>query len=167
MYAITGITGKVGGAVARALLAGALPVRAVLRDAAKGRLWAEQGCEIALAEMEDAAALTAAFSGADGVFILPPSEFDPAPDFPEARAVITAIRSALDATHPKRVVCLSTIGAQAAQANLLTQRTLMEKALDAADPGDLPAAGLVHGEFRLGRGLGARRRCHRELPAAA
>jgi NAD(P)H dehydrogenase (quinone) len=129
MYAITGITGKVGGALARALLAGAQPVRAVLRDAAKGRLWAEQGCEVALAEMEDAAALTVAFSGADGVFILPPSEFDPAPDFPEARAVITAVRAALDAAHPKRIVCLSTIGAQAAQANLLTQRTLMEKAL--------------------------------------
>jgi NAD(P)H dehydrogenase (quinone) len=129
MYAITGITGKVGGALARALLAAAQPVRAVLRDAAKGRVWAGRGCEVALAEMDDAAALTAAFSGADGVFILPPSEFDPAPDFPEARTVITAVRAALDAARPGRVVCLSTIGAQATQANLLTQRTLMEKAL--------------------------------------
>jgi hypothetical protein len=98
MYAITGITGKVGGALARTLLAGAQPVRAVLRDAAKGRLRAEQGCEVALAEKEDATALTAAFSGAEGVFIRPPSEFDPAPDFPEARAVITAVRAALDAS---------------------------------------------------------------------
>jgi NAD(P)H dehydrogenase (quinone) len=129
MYAITGITGKVGGALARALLAAAQPVRAVLRDAAKGRVWAGQGCEVALAEMEDAAALTAAFFGADGVFILPPSEFDPGPNFPEARAVIDAVKVALDAAHPKRVVCLSTIGAQATQANLLTQRALMEKAL--------------------------------------
>jgi nucleoside-diphosphate-sugar epimerase len=33
MYAITGITGKVGGALAATLLATGLPVRAVVRDA--------------------------------------------------------------------------------------------------------------------------------------
>jgi len=57
MYAITGITGKVGGALARTLLAGGQPVRAVLRDARKGRSWAEKGCEVSHAEMEDVAAL--------------------------------------------------------------------------------------------------------------
>lgn len=129
MYAITGITGQVGGALATALLEAHQPVRAVLRDAAKGRSWAEKGCEIALAEMTDATALTAAFEGADGVFILPPSEFDPAPGFPEARAVIAAVKAALEAARPRKVVCLSTIGAQAEQPNLLTQRTLLEQAL--------------------------------------
>jgi uncharacterized protein YbjT (DUF2867 family) len=44
MYAITGITGQVGGAVARALLAARLPVRAVVRAAGKGVTWAERGC---------------------------------------------------------------------------------------------------------------------------
>ena len=129
MYAITGITGKVGGAVARNLLAAGQPVRAVVRDAAKGRVWADQGCEVAIAEMEDAQALTHAFTGATGVFVLPPSEFDPQPGFPEARAVIGAVRQALDAARPARAVCLSTVGAQAAQPNLLSQRTLMEEAL--------------------------------------
>jgi uncharacterized protein YbjT (DUF2867 family) len=79
--------------------------------------------------MEDAEALTAAFKDAAGVFILPPSEFDPAPGFPEARAVIDAVKMALQAASPGRVVCLSTVGAQATQTNLLTQRTLMERAL--------------------------------------
>src|SRR5580693_1462140 len=129
MYAITGITGKVGGALARALLADRRPVRAVMRDIEKGRFWASQGCEIARAEMQDPALLTAAFTGTDGVFILPPSEFDPALGFPEARAVIAAVKTALESARPGRVVCLSTIGAQAAQSNLLTQRTLMEEAL--------------------------------------
>jgi uncharacterized protein YbjT (DUF2867 family) len=64
-----------------------------------------------------------------GVFVLPPSNFDPEPGFPEAKAVISAVRRALDATRPAMAVCLSTIGAQAAQSNLLTQRTLMEEAL--------------------------------------
>jgi uncharacterized protein YbjT (DUF2867 family) len=79
MYAITGITGKVGGALARVLLADGQPVRAVVRAADKGYGWAERGCEVALAEMNDSASLTAAFKSAQGVFILPPSEFDPSP----------------------------------------------------------------------------------------
>jgi NAD(P)H dehydrogenase (quinone) len=129
MYAITGITGKVGGALARTLLAVHQPVRAVTRDSARSQTWASRGCEIALAQMDDALSLTSAFREVEGVFILPPSEFDPAPGFPEARAVIAAVKAALESARPGKVVCLSTIGAQAAQSNLLTQRTLMEQAL--------------------------------------
>jgi uncharacterized protein YbjT (DUF2867 family) len=129
MYAITGITGKVGGALARSLLAAGQPVRAVLRDAGKGAVWAALGCEIAVAEMGDAAALTAAFTGATAVFILPPSEFDPEPGYPEAQAVIDSVAQALAAARPAKILCLSTIGADAAQDNLLSQRTMMEAAL--------------------------------------
>ncbi|WP_334044869.1 NmrA family NAD(P)-binding protein [Burkholderia ambifaria] len=129
MYAITGITGQVGGALARELLATGQPVRAVVRDATRAASWADRGCEIATAFMEDAASLAAAFEGATGVFILPPSEFDPAPGFPEARKVIEAVSAALLEGRPEKVVCLSTIGAQADEVNLLTQRTLMEQAL--------------------------------------
>ncbi|ACD20737.1 NmrA family NAD(P)-binding protein [Paraburkholderia phytofirmans] len=129
MYAITGITGKVGGAVARTLLAAGQTVRAVVRDPSRAHEWAEHGCEIVTADMDDAASLTAAFKGAQGVFILPPSEFDPMPGFPEARVVIDAVSTALQAARPEKVVCLSTIGAQAIETNLLTQRTLMEQAL--------------------------------------
>lgn len=129
MYAITGITGKVGGALARALIAAGRPVRAVVRDPQRAREWAELGCGVAVAQMEDADALAAAFRGTDGVFILPPSEFDPAPGFPEAARVIDAVRRALERVRPPKVVCLSTIGAQASEHNLLTQRTLMEDAL--------------------------------------
>ena len=129
MYAITGITGKVGGAVARTLLAAGQPVRAVVRDADRARVWAERGCEVVTADMDEAASLAAAFEGTTGVFILPPSEFDPLPGFPEARAVIDAVRAALESARPGKLVCLSTIGAQATELNLLTQRTLMEQAL--------------------------------------
>lgn len=129
MYAITGITGQVGGALARTLLAARQPVRAVVRDLDKAREWADLGCEISLASMNDASALAAAFEQAEGVFILPPSEFDPQPGFPEARAVIDAVTTAIERARPRKLVCLSTIGAQATQTNLLTQRTLMEQAL--------------------------------------
>jgi uncharacterized protein YbjT (DUF2867 family) len=79
--------------------------------------------------MDDATSLAAAFKGADAVFILPPSEFDPTPGFPEALSVINAVKTAIESARPGKVVCLSTIGAQATQPNLLTQRTLMEQAL--------------------------------------
>ena len=144
MYVITGITGKVGGALARNLLNAGQPVRAVVRDEAKAAYWADLGCEVVFAQMEDAQALTAAFLGATGVFILPPPGFDPLPGFPEARAVIAAVSQALQAAAPKKVLCLSTIGAQAEQVNLLTQRTLMEQALSALD---LPMTFLRPGWF--------------------
>lgn len=129
MYAITGISGKVGGAVAETLLQAGLPVRAVLRNPAHAAAWAARGCDIAIADMTDAAALARAFENVDGAFILPPPQFDPAPGFPEARAAIDAVASAIALGQPRRVVCLSTIGAQSTQQNLLTQRTLMEQAL--------------------------------------
>ncbi|MFG1466521.1 NmrA family NAD(P)-binding protein [Xanthobacter sp. DSM 24535] len=131
MYAITGITGKVGGALARSLLADHLSVRAVLRDEAKAAEWRARGCDVAIADMDDAASLAAAFRDAEGVFILPPSEFDPEPGFPEARRVIDAVTEALGEARPAKVVCLSTIGADAPHENLLTQRTLLEEAVGA------------------------------------
>ncbi|MEX3939973.1 NmrA family NAD(P)-binding protein [Paraburkholderia sp. BR10937] len=133
MYAITGITGKVGGALARELFVSGQPVRGVVRDTARANSWAQIGCQLATAQMDDAAALAAAFEGTEGVFILPPSEFDPTPGFTEACTVIDAVSEAIRKARPKRVVCLSTIGAQASESNLLTQRTLMERALS-----DLP-----------------------------
>jgi uncharacterized protein YbjT (DUF2867 family) len=131
VYAITGITGKVGGEIARNLIAGGESVRAVLRDKVKAADWAAKGCEIAIAEMENAEQLAAAFAGAEGVFILPPSDFDPEPGYPEAQRVIDALTSALTKARPQRIVCLSTIGADAPHDNLLTQRTLMERSLGA------------------------------------
>lgn len=129
MYAITGITGKVGGALADTLLKAGLPVRAVVRDAAKGEEWKKRGCEIAIAEMDDADALAKAFTGAEAVFILPPPDFDPEPGYPKARQVIDVVHAALKAARPDRVVCLSTIGADAEEDNLLMQRRLMEQSL--------------------------------------
>jgi uncharacterized protein YbjT (DUF2867 family) len=129
MFAITGITGQVGGEVARNLLAAHQAVRAVVRDVGKGGAWAERGCQVVGADINDAGALTAAFKGVDGVFVLVPPNFDPSPDFREARTLAATLTSALDRARPVRVVYLSTIGAQATQPNLLTQHTVVEQAL--------------------------------------
>ena len=129
MHAIMGITGQIGGVVARALLASGQPVRAIVRDAAKGQAWSARGCEVALATIDDAISLAAAFRGAESVFVLVPANFDPLPEFPEAQAIGKALHAALVQANPARVVYLSTIGAQANQSNLLTQHTLIEKAI--------------------------------------
>ena len=130
MFAITGITGQVGGEVARKLLGGQQKVRAVVRDASKGKEWGERGCSVALADIGDAAALATAFKEVDGVFVLVPPNMDPSPDFLEARMLGKTLCSAIDEARPKRVVYISTIGAQAARENLLTQHSIIEKALD-------------------------------------
>ncbi len=129
MYAITGITGQVGAAVARSLLSADLPVRAVVRDRAKGAAWAALGCEVAIADLSDPDALAAAFAGTQGVFALLPPVFDPTPGFAEARAYIESMRAALARAKPAKVVALSTIGADAPQPNLLNALGLMEQAL--------------------------------------
>jgi len=104
MFAITGITGQVGGVVARTLLAARKNIRAVVRDTAKGETWARQGCDIALAAMDDPDALRAAFAGTESVFVLLPSNFDPSPGFPESRHIIAALRQALEYARPERLV---------------------------------------------------------------
>jgi uncharacterized protein YbjT (DUF2867 family) len=129
MYTIMGVTGKVGGAAARALLAEGRQLRVVVRDRAKGERWAARGCEIAVADLDNADALAAAFRGAEAAFVMLPPIFDPSPGLPEAGALIATLCEALKNGAPKRVVALSTIGADAEQPNLLSQLGLLERSL--------------------------------------
>lgn len=131
MYAITGITGRVGGAAARALLGRGQNVRAIVRNTDKGKAWSDKGCDVALAAIDDADALTKAFTGADGVFLMTPSNYDPEPGFPQTRKILDAVSKAIEAARPGRVVFMSTVGAQAKQENLLTNATIMEQGLRA------------------------------------
>lgn len=144
MYAITGITGKVGGAAATTLLDAGCAVRAVLRDPAKAAIWKARDCEVAFANLQSIPALTDAFRGANGVFVMLPPLFDPDPLFSEARALIANLRTALEAAKPGKVVCLSTIGADAEQTNLLSQLGLMELAMQSLP---MPVAFLRAGWF--------------------
>jgi uncharacterized protein YbjT (DUF2867 family) len=129
MFAITGITGKVGAAVARSLLSADQSVRAVVRDRSKGAAWAQLGCNIAVADLSDTKALAAAFEDTTGVFAVVPPVFDPAPGFPEAIGFINSLRAALACAKPAKVVALSAVGADAPQPNLLNALSRMEEAL--------------------------------------
>lgn len=129
MYAITGITGKVGGIVANYLLAAGLPVRAVVRDAEKGKAWADKGCEVVVASINNADALTLAFANTAGVFLMTPPNFDPAPGFPDSVEIVDAVTVAIERSKPGKVVFLSTVGAHVAEFNLLNNSKLTEEGL--------------------------------------
>lgn len=133
MYAVMGITGQVGGAVARTLLAAGQRVRAVVRSVDKGAVWAHRGCELAVVDVDDREAMIQAFTGMEGVFVMMPSNFDPSPGFPETQHVVENIRQALEGARPGKVVCLSTIGAQVSQPNLLNQLRMLEQAVGTLD----------------------------------
>lgn len=134
MYAVTGVTGQVGGATARALLAAGQSVRAVLRDPAKAAPWQRLGAEIAIADFNDAAALARAFADVEGAYVMVPPDFDPQPGFPGARAAIAAQVQALREAAAPKVVGLSSIGGQhTSSLGLITQAHLLEEALASLD----------------------------------
>ena len=129
MFVITGITGKVGGNVARSLLSKGHKLRAVVRDRAKGDQWTALGCEVSLASFDDAAALTEAFRDAEGVFLMTPPNYDPEPGFSDTRLTAAAIRAAIEGARPARIVFLSTVGAQVKEPNLLNNSGITEAML--------------------------------------
>jgi NAD(P)H dehydrogenase (quinone) len=112
MFAVLGATGNAGGATIRALRQRGLPVRAILRDKTKAGDFEALGCEIAIADLRDAAALAKAIAGAQAVqAICPigPQAQDPAA---EMRAIIDAIADALVVAKPARVLAISDYGAE-------------------------------------------------------
>jgi uncharacterized protein YbjT (DUF2867 family) len=143
MYAIMGITGRVGGAIAENLLAQGEQIRAIVRNPEKAARWKDLGAEIAVADVDDPNALASAFEGADGVFVMVPPNFVPAPGFPETRKTLASYHAALAKALPKKAVYLSSIGAeQTSGLGLITSSHLLEETL-----GDLP---IPHAFLRAG-----------------
>ncbi|MBB5791248.1 NAD(P)H-binding protein [Jiangella mangrovi] len=110
MYAITGITGHVGGAAARTLLAAGEQVRAVVRDPAQGEAWRRAGAaEVAVADFTDPAALAAALDGCRGAFVLLPTVATGGDA--EHRGLADAIAAGVAGSGVLHVVALSSYGA--------------------------------------------------------
>ncbi len=114
MFAIAGVSGNTGSVVADTLLAQREPVRAIVRDAAKGATWRGRGAEVAVAALEDADALTAAFRGAKGAYVLVPPRMGSRDPLGENRAVVASIAKAIAAAKVPHVVLLSSVGAHLA-----------------------------------------------------
>lgn len=94
MILLTGITGNIGGATARALLAKGVHFRALVRDLDKAKPWAEQGVELVQGDVEDTAAVKRALAGIDrALLVMPNGEF-------QERAELSFVRSAKEAGLP-------------------------------------------------------------------
>lgn len=77
--AVTGATGRQGGATARRLLAGGRAVRALVRDksAPAAVALADAGAELAVADFDEPGTLAPALEGATALFAVPPVTFGP------------------------------------------------------------------------------------------
>ncbi|MDT8849005.1 NmrA family NAD(P)-binding protein [Pantoea dispersa] len=129
MYAIMGISGRVGSAVAQNILNAGQQVRAIVRDSAKGSRWQEMGCDVKVADVDNTQALTAAFEAVQGAFVMLPPAFDQAPGLIEGHARANSIRKAVLQARPSKVVVLSTYGAQVERPNLFNELGYLEKVL--------------------------------------
>jgi uncharacterized protein YbjT (DUF2867 family) len=145
MFTVMGITGNVGGAVAENLLAAGKKVRGVVRDPAKAKALADRGVELVQSVYDDAAGLSRAFTGAEGVFAMIPPDFAPAPGLPDQKRTIAAIRAALEQARPDKAVFLSSIGSeQGSGLGLITSTHLLEEATRTLP---IPVAYLRPGSF--------------------
>ena len=114
MFAIIGAAGNVGYSTSSALRKAGVPVRAILRDAAKAMRLREIGCEIAMADLQDIDSLARAIGDADAVQIIIPVSLqakDPAEDL---RRSIASVVAALAQARPKRILAISDYGAHVA-----------------------------------------------------
>ena len=134
-YVVTGATGQVGSAVIDYLLAQSLPVRAVIRSENKAESFRSRNVDVAIANLNDANALTKAFQGVKAVFAMnPPAYSDPDLQVTAAN-VSQALASAIKAAKVERVVVLSSIGGERSSktGNIRTTYT-MEEALKTSAP---------------------------------
>ena len=112
MFVITGATGNTGSIVAQTLLAAGKQVRVVVRSAAKAKTLAGHGAEVVEADLNDEAALTRAFQGAEGVYVLSPPDVSLNDFLGERKQLSLRLARVTQAAGVKHVVFLSSIGAQ-------------------------------------------------------
>jgi len=112
MFVVAGVTGNTGKIVADTLLAQGAKVRVIVRDAAKGEPWKARGAEVAIAELEDVAALTRALTGATGAYLLLPPKYGADDIVAAQKRTADAIVAAVAASNLAHVVLLSSVGAQ-------------------------------------------------------
>jgi uncharacterized protein YbjT (DUF2867 family) len=111
MYVILGASGNTGHVVADHLLSAGKKVRVVARNPEHLQFLATKGGEVFVADITDAQALTRAFHGADAIYaMIPPN---PASNNPQGHQekVSDAIAKAVKDAGVKKVVSLSSIGA--------------------------------------------------------
>ena len=152
MFLVMGITGKVGGAAAKHLLAHGKEVRALVRNREKASSWANQGVELVDGDWNDSAAIRQALKGVEGAFVMLPSVWAPSPDYKEAKGMIANYIEALSEAAPPRVVALSSMGANRTSGlGMITALSLLEQGFrDLKSPVAFVRAGGFFENFHYG-----------------
>ncbi len=115
-FAVAGVSGRTGRVVADTLLNAGHAVRVIVRERSKAEAFVARGAEVAVADLGDASALTAALTGVDGAYLLIPPRM--APGFRAYQnATSHAILTAVEAAQVPHVVALSSFGAQLPDGN--------------------------------------------------
>ena len=111
MYVIAGVSGNTGRVVADTLLAKGEKVRVIVRDAAKASDFAARGAEVAIADLNDEAAMTKALQGAKGAYLLIPPNTGATHFRAYQQEMAQALCAAVRQSAVPHVVFLSSIGA--------------------------------------------------------
>jgi uncharacterized protein YbjT (DUF2867 family) len=117
MYVIMGATGNTGSIVARALLARKEKVRAIGRSADRLNPLVAEGAESFVCDVNDAGALTKAFSEAKAVYAMIPPSTTSENYRADQVSVTNAIAEAVRQAGVEYVVSLSSVGADKPQGN--------------------------------------------------
>jgi uncharacterized protein YbjT (DUF2867 family) len=124
---ITGATGQVGGATARALLAQGAPVRALVRNLAFAQRL--EGAEIVQGSFEDGASLDRALTGVDALLLV-------CADHPDAVPHYVGVLERAWAAGVRHIVKLSAIGASAySPVHLMADHHALDERLRAGPSG--------------------------------
>jgi len=111
MYVVTGASGNTGRVVANHLLDQGKKVRVIGRSAERLHSFVARGAEAFVADMSDQAALSKAFSGAEGVYAMIPPSMTSQDYRGDQRRASDAIAGALEQAGVKHTVVLSSVGA--------------------------------------------------------
>ncbi len=143
MYIVSGATGHTGSAVAKTLLENNLPVRVIVHSAGKGAEFEKLGAEVAVADLQDADALTAALKGGTVFYLMIPPASRSENLLAEAEKVIAASQTAIENSSLEKIVALSSIGSQISSGtgNILTTHKLEQAFADSEIPVTFVRAG--------------------------
>jgi uncharacterized protein YbjT (DUF2867 family) len=111
MFVVAGASGRTGAEVGRGLLARETTVRVVVRNPDKGASWLERGAEVAVASLQDTAALQRTLMGAEGFLAVLPDELSVEHFHEHRRRMADAIAAAVKASRVPHVVLISSIAA--------------------------------------------------------
>ncbi len=112
MYVLMGANGNITSRAARALLEQGQPIRVIGRNAASLAALRQRGAELAIGDAQDARFLAQAFAGASAAYVMIPSAVD-APDLRRSPAAVgAAIARAIAQSGVRRIVNLSSVGAE-------------------------------------------------------